>query len=375
VKRTPLSAYRTQHRGGKGKSGMAMKDEDAIVRVFSASTHAPVLFFSSTGKVYKLKVWRLPSANANARGKAFINLLPLDQGESITTVLPLPEDEAAWERLDVMFATTAGDVRRNKLSDFVQVNRAGKIAMKLGEGDHILGVQICTQDDDILITTALGRCIRFAASDVRVFVGRDSTGVRGVRLVEGDTAISMAILRHVEADPAERAAYLRQSAANRAAIGDVLGAEGVEGEAVEIEQEEEVDPATEGQLTPERFIQLGAAEEFILTVTDNGYGKRTSAYDYRLTGRGGQGLIAHNLARGGKLAASFPIHESDEILLVTDSGQLIRTRVDKVRIAARNTQGVTIFRTTGKERVVSVERLEATGDEPSDDMAAEDQGD
>jgi len=236
-------------------------------------------------------------------------------------------------------------------------------------------VQICTQDDDILITTALGRCIRFAASDVRVFVGRDSTGVRGVRLVEGDTAISMAILRHVEADPAERAAYLRQSAANRAAIGDVLGAEGVEGEAVEIEQEEEVDPATEGQLTPERFIQLGAAEEFILTVTDNGYGKRTSAYDYRLTGRGGQGLIAHNLARGGKLAASFPIHESDEILLVTDSGQLIRTRVDKVRIAARNTQGVTIFRTTGKERVVSVERLEATGDEPSDDMAAEDQGD
>ncbi len=375
VKRTPLSAYRTQHRGGKGKSGMAMKDEDAIVRVFSASTHAPVLFFSSTGKVYKLKVWRLPSANANARGKAFVNLLPLDEGEAITTVLPLPEDEAAWERLDVMFATTAGDVRRNKLSDFVQVNRAGKIAMKLGEGDHILGVRICTEADDILLTTALGRCIRFAASDVRVFAGRESTGVRGVRLGEGDVAISMAILRHVEADPAERAAYLRQSAANRMALGDMVAAEGVEAEAAEIEQEEDVDAALEGQLTPERFIQLGAAEEFILTVTDNGFGKRTSAYDYRLTGRGGQGLIAHNLARGGKLAASFPIHESDEVLLVTDSGQLIRTRVDKVRIAARNTQGVTIFRTGDGERVVSVERLEATGDESPEDLAIEDQGD
>jgi DNA gyrase subunit A len=226
-----------------------------------------------------------------------------------------------------------------------------------------------------LLTTALGRCIRFAASDVRVFAGRESTGVRGIRLGDGDVAISMAILRHVEADPAERAAYLRQSAANRMALGDMVAAEGVEAEAAEIEQEEDVDVAAEGQLTPERFIQLGAAEEFILTVTDNGFGKRTSAYDYRLTGRGGQGLIAHNLARGGKLAASFPIHESDEVLLVTDSGQLIRTRVDKVRIAARNTQGVTIFRTGDGERVVSVERLEATGDEPPEDLATEDQGD
>ena len=361
VKRTPLSAYRTQHRGGKGKTGMAMKDEDAVTRIFSASTHAPVLFFSSAGKVYKLKVWKLPNAVANARGKAFINLLPLEPGDRITTVLPLPEDEAQWEKLDVMFATSSGDVRRNKLSDFVQVNRSGKIAMKLGEGEHILGVQLCTEDQDVLLTTALGRCIRFAVGDTRVFQSRESTGVRGVRLASGDEVISMAILRHVEAGPAERAAYLRRAAAARAAIGEADAAEGIEEEAAEIETEE--DAAVEADLSEERYIQLGAAEQFILTVTDNGYGKRTSAYDYRLTGRGGQGLIAHNLARGGKLAAGFPIEESDELLLVTDGGQLIRTRVDAVRIAARNTQGVTIFRTAEGERVVSVERLEAAGED------------
>ena len=360
VKRTPLSAYRTQHRGGKGKTGMSMKEEDAVTRIFAASTHAPVLFFSSAGKVYKLKVWKLPNALANARGKAFINLLPLEQGDRITTVLPLPEDEAAWERLDVVFATSSGDVRRNKLSDFVQVNRSGKIAMKLGEGEHILGVQLCTEDQDVLLTTAQGRCIRFAVSDLRVFQSRESTGVRGVRLAEGDAVISMAILRHVEATAAERAVYLRQSAAARAAIGDVDAAEGVEEEAAEIEAEEGVE--VEAALSPERYAALGAAEQFILTVTDNGYGKRTSAYDYRLSGRGGQGLIAHNLARGGQLAASFPVEESDELLLVTDGGQLIRTRVESVRIAARNTLGVTILRTSGGERVVSVERLEASED-------------
>ncbi len=362
VKRTALSAYRTQHRGGKGKSGMAMKDEDAIVRVFAASTHAPVLFFSSTGKVYKLKVWRLPLAAANARGKAFVNLLPLDSenGEVITTVLPLPEDEASWERLDVMFATSVGDVRRNKLSDFVQVNRAGKIAMKLTAEERILGVQLCTEADDILLTTALGRCIRFAATDVRVFAGRESTGVRGIRLADGDEVISMAILRHVEADPAERTAYLRYVAATAAT-------DAAEGESAEVDvAESEADEAVEAAaLSPERLIELGAAEQFVLTVTDSGYGKRSSAYDYRLTGRGGQGLIAHNLARGGKLAASFPVEPTDEILLVTDGGQLIRTRVEQIRVAARNTQGVTIFRTAEGERVVSVERLE--GSDSADD--------
>ena len=372
VKRTPLSAYRTQHRGGKGRSGINMKDEDAVTRIFAASTHAPVLFFSSAGKVYKLKVWKLPNTAANARGKAFVNLLPLEQGDRITTVLPLPEDEAQWGRLDVVFATSSGDVRRNKLSDFVNVNRAGKIAMKLGEGEHILGVQICTEDQDVLLTTALGRCIRFAVGDMRVFQSRESTGVRGVRLAAGDEVISMAILRHVEASPAERTAYLRQSAAARAAIGDLDAAEGVEEEAAEIEAEEGVEG--DAALSPERYIELGAAEQFILTVTDNGYGKRTSAYDYRLTGRGGQGLIAHNLqGRGGKLAASFPVEDSDELLLVTDGGQLIRTRIEAIRIAARNTQGVTIFRTAG-ERVVSVERLEGVADEGEDEVETGEEG-
>ena len=361
VKRTPLSAYRTQHRGGKGKSGMNMKAEDAITRVFSASTHAPVLFFSSEGKVYKLKVWRLPNTQANARGRSFANLLPIEGGERITSILPLPEDEAAWERLDVMFATTTGGVRRNKLSDFVNVNRAGKIAMKLDEGQHIVGVSLCNSGQDVLLTTALGRCIRFEVEDVRVFAGRDSTGVRGVRLAEGDEVISMAILRHVDASAAERIAYLRHvSAKLRAERADgAEDADGAEAEAAEIEAEEGVEAAEEGAVSQERLIALEAADQLILTVTDAGMGKRTSAYDYRVTGRGGQGLTAYRLLPGSRLAASFPVEEGDELLLVTDGGQLIRTPVAQVRIAARATQGVRILRTGGEERVVSVERLEA----------------
>ena len=360
VKRTALSAYRTQHRGGKGKSGMSMKDEDAVVRVFAASTHAPVLFFSSIGKVYKLKVWRLPLTAPNARGKAFVNLLPLEEGEAITTVLPLPEEEASWDKLDVMFATSAGDVRRNKLSDFVQVNRAGKIAMKLTGGEHIIGVALCSEDQDVLLTTALGRCIRFEATQVRVFAGRESTGVRGIRLAEGDEVISMAMLVHTEATPAERAAYLRYAAGLRAASGDA--AEG-EAETVEAEADEE-EIAAAGDVPQERLIELGAAEQLILTVADTGLGKRTSSYDYRCSGRGGQGLIAHDLTRrGGRLAASFPVEEGDELLLVTDAAQMIRTPVSQVRIAARNTQGVNIFRTAEGERVVSVERLAESSDD------------
>ncbi len=374
VKRTALSSYRTQHRGGKGKSGMAMKDEDAIVRIFSASTHAPVLFFSSEGKVYKLKVWKLPNAVANARGRSFANLLPLEPGERITTILPLPEDEAAWERLDVMFATTTGGVRRNKLSDFTNVNRAGKIAMKLDEGQHLVGVSICNAGQDVFLTTALGRCIRFEVEDVRVFAGRDSNGVRGIRLAEGDEVISMTILRHVDATATERAAYLRYAAQQRAARGEAEDAEGAEAEAVEIEAEEGVDVAAESEVSTERLIELGAADQLILTVTDSGLGKRTSAYDYRVTGRGGQGLTAYSLARlgsGGRLAASFPVEEGDEVLLVTDAGQLIRTPVGQVRIAARATGGVFILRTSGDERVVSVERLEGVAgeDEPSEEPA------
>jgi len=357
VKRTPLTAYRTQHRGGKGRSGMSTKDEDAVTRIFSASTHAPMLFFSSGGKAYKLKVWRLPLGMPTSRGKAFVNLFPIEPGETMTSILTLPEDETSWEALDVMFATRSGGVRRNKLSDFVQINRNGKIAMKLDDGDAIVGVSLCTAADDVLLSSALGRCIRFPVADVRVFAGRDSTGVRGMRLAEGDSVISMAILRGVDATPAERGAYLKHATAMRAA----LNGEGEE-PAAPAEDEEEADGPV--SLSVERIADLGAAEEIVLTVSSEGFGKRTSAYDYRRTGRGGQGLIAQDLSRrGGRLVASFPVEESDEILLVTDQGQLIRVPVAQVRIAGRNTQGVTIFRTGDDEHVVSVERLEGDGGE------------
>jgi DNA gyrase subunit A len=359
VKRTPLAIYRTQHRGGKGRSGMATKDEDAVTRVFSANTHTPMLFFSSGGKAFQLKVWRLPVGTPTSRGKAWVNLLPIEPGESITSILPLPEDEATWDQFDVMFATRSGNVRRNKLSDFIGIKRNGKIAMKLDEGDSIIGVGVCNaEQNDILLTTALGRCIRFATEEVRVFAGRDSTGVRGIRLAEGDSVISMAILRAVPATPAERAAYVKQSNANRRAIG-----EGDDVEDVAAPDDEE-DVADEAALSVERFAQLGAAEEIILTVSTEGYGKRSSAYEFRRTGRGGQGLLAQDLTkRGGRLAASFPVDDSDQILLVTDQGQLIRTPVSQVRMVGRNTSGVIIFRTSADEHVVSVERLADAGED------------
>jgi DNA gyrase subunit A len=361
VKRTPLTTYRTQHRGGKGRAGMATKEEDAVTRVFSASTHAPMLFFSSGGKAYKTKVWRLPLGGPTSRGKAFVNLFPIEHGETMTSILTLPEDETTWAALDVMFATRSGTVRRNKLSDFVNVNRNRKIAMKLDPGDSIIGVALCRSDEDVLLTSALSRCIRFPVDDVRVFAGRESTGVRGIRLAEGDTVISMAILRAVGATPAERQAFLKHMAAMRKARGE---GDGAEEEAVEAPDEAE---AIEGDavLSVERIAALEAAQEMILTVSSEGFGKRTSAYDYRRTGRGGQGLVAHDLSkRGGRLVGSFPVEDSDELLLVSDAGQLIRVPVAQIRIAARNTQGVTIFRTADDEHVVSVERLEggAEGD-------------
>ncbi len=365
VKRTPLATFRLQNRGGKGRSGMSTKEEDAVTRVFSASTHTPMLFFSSGGKVYKMKVWRLPVGAATARGKAFVNLFPIEPGETMTSILPLPEDEAAWEGMDVMFATRSGDVRRNRLSDFVQINRNGKIAMKLADGDAIVGVALCRADDDVLLTTALARCIRFPVEDVRVFAGRESTGVRGIRLADGDTVISMAILRAVDATPAEREAYLKHAAAMRRATGEAADDDG--GEPAVSDEAEEPAEAGEVALSPERIGALAAAEQLVLTVSSEGFGKRTSAYDYRRTGRGGQGLIAHDLTkRGGRLVASFPVDESDEILLVSDQGQLIRVPVAQVRIAGRNTQGVTIFRKAEDEHVVSVERIEGGEEGPGD---------
>jgi len=365
VKRTPLSIYRTQHRGGKGRSGMATKEEDAVTRVFSANTHTPMLFFSSGGKAYQLKVWRLPLGTPTSRGKAFVNLLPIEPGESVTSILALPEDEAAWDQYDVMFATRSGGARRNKLSDFIGIKRNGKIAMKLDEGDAIVDVAVCRpQVNDVLLTTALGRCIRFAVDEVRVFAGRESTGVRGVRLAEGDSVISMAILRAVEATPAERQAYLKHAKAMRVARG-----EAEEGEENGAADDDDVEPADQdAALALDRLAHLEAAEEFILTVSTEGFGKRTSAYDYRRTGRGGQGLIAQDLTkRGGRLAGSFPVDEGDEILLVSDQGQLIRVPVNQVRIAGRNTQGVIIFRKGEDEHVVSVERLPDQGEDDAGD--------
>ena len=366
VKRTPLATYRTQHRGGRGRSGMSTKNEDAVTRVFSASTHAPMLFFASNGKAYKLKVWRLPLGTPTSRGKAFINLFPIEPGETMTSILTLPEDEAVWGSLDVMFATRSGHVRRNKLSDFAQINRNGKIAMKPDEGDAIVGVSLCVSADDILLTTALGQCIRFSADDVRVFAGRESTGVRGVRLAEGDSVISMAVLHGVDATPAERTAYLKHATAMRSA------ASGEEADAPPVDEDEDGLGEAAEALSIERLAYLDAAEEFVLTVSSEGFGKRTSAYDYRRTGRGGQGLKAHDLSRrGGRLVASFPVEDSDEILLVTDQGQLIRVPVGQIRIAGRNTQGVTIFRTAENEHVVSVERLEGGADQTDGEAQGE----
>ena len=372
VKRTPLATYRTQHRGGRGRSGMSTKEEDAVTRVFSASTHAPMLFFASSGKAYKLKVWRLPLGTPTSRGKAFVNLFPIEPGETMTSILALPEEEAVWDSLDVMFATRSGRVRRNKLSDFVQINRNGKIAMKLDgdesmAGDAIVGVSLCTAADDVLLTSALGRCIRFSVDEVRVFAGRESTGVRGIRLADDDSVISMAVLHGVDATPAERSAYLRHASAMRSAAGGEDLDAGID-EADEADGDEE-------SLSLERLARLGGAEEFVLTVSSEGFGKRTSAYDYRRSGRGGQGLIAHDLSRrGGRLVASFPVEDADEILLVTDQGQLIRVPVGQVRIAGRNTQGVTIFRTADNEHVVSVERLEGEAGEGAAPEPADSQG-
>ncbi|MDZ5448692.1 DNA gyrase subunit A [Labrys sp. ZIDIC5] len=354
VKRVPLSTYRAQHRGGKGRSGMQTKEEDFVTYLFVANTHTPVLFFSSKGRVYKEKVWRLPLAAPQARGKAFINLLPIEADERITSIMPLPEDENQWATLHIMFATSSGTVRRNDLSDFVQVNRAGKIAMKLEEGEQIRDVSICTEADDVLLTTALGQCIRFPVPDVRVFKGRDSMGVRGIRLEGEDTVIAMDIIAHREISPEERSAYFKM---RRAVAGETEnGDNGVE------DTEETSDTSVE--ISTERYAQLSAEEQFILTISENGYGKRSSSYEYRITGRGGKGIVAMAVnQRNGKLVSSYAVEHSDQIMLVTDGGQLIRCPVEGIRIVGRGSQGVIVFNTAEGEKVVSVERVSDEGDE------------
>ena len=354
VKRVPLSTYRAQKRGGKGRGGMQVREEDFVSRLFVASTHTPVLFFSSQGKVYKEKVWRLPLAAPQARGKALINILPLDVGETITSIMPLPEDEKTWAQLDVMFATRSGNVRRNKLSDFEKIRPSGIIAMKLDAGDAIVDVAICTETDDVLLTTAAGQCIRFAVPEVRVFAGRTSDGVRGIALAKDDHVISMSILHHMDASSEERVAYLKRANAIRRGTveEEAAAASAPEGE----DEAEAVGAAIE--LGEQRYVELSAAEQFVLTVADRGFGKRSSSYEYRTTRRGGKGIVAMNVtAKTGRLVASFPVEEADQDMLVTDQGKLIRTGVSGIRIAGRATQGVIVLDTAEDEKVVSVERL------------------
>ncbi len=364
IKRVPLSAYRAQNRGGKGRTGMATRDEDFVSRLFVANTHTPVLFFTSRGIAYKLKVWRLPLAQANARGKALINILPLEQGERVTSIMPLPEDETTWADLYIMFATTRGTVRRNSLADFVEVRQNGKIAMKLDDGEAIVGVETATANDDVLLTTAQGQAIRFPLEEVRVFKGRDSMGVRGIALAEGDRVISMAVINHSDATAEQRVAYLKMSRA-------------VRGEEESEENGTDEADVVAGALDQERYAQMSAIEQFILTISENGYGKRTSSHEYRITGRGGKGIVAMAVnKRNGNLVASFPVSEDDQIMLISDGGQTIRLPVggDKpIRIVSRGSQGVIVFDTAEDEKVVSVERIsEAEGEEGENGDGAED---
>jgi len=355
IKRTPLAEYRVQGRGGKGRSGMATRDEDFVTSLFAASTHAWLLFFSSTGMAYKLKVWRLPEARIAGKGKAMVNLLPLAEGEHITTILPLPENEAEWEKLNVVFATRSGDVRRNALSDFAQVNKNGKIAMKLEPGDGIVGVATCTEGDDFLLTTCGGKTIRFPVTDVRVFKGRDSTGVRGIKLASGDAVVSLALLYHSDATSAEARAYLKQASTMRRAES---------GEAeTPVEAEDDAEEGVEETtLTPERYAQLGAREQFVLTMSQNGYGKRSSSYEYRVTGRGGSGIVAIGMGKkNSAVIAGFPVEDSDDLMLISDAGQTIRVAVSGISIQGRAAQGVTVFRVDDGEKVVSVERIADAG--------------
>jgi DNA gyrase subunit A len=352
IKRTPLAEYRVQGRGGKGRAGMSTREEDFVTHIFSANSHAWLVFFSSTGMAYKMKVWRLPEARIQGRGKAMVNLLPLSEGERITSILPLPENEAEWEKLNVVFANKKGDVRRNLLSDFVNINRNGKIAMKFeASDDGIVGVQTCTELDDVLLTSRLGKCIRFPLTDVRVFKGRDSTGVRGIKLAENDEVVSLSLLHHSDATSAEARSYLKQSAAaRRAATGE---------EPIEEVADDADDGTEEATLTPERYAEMGAREQFVLAISESGFGKRSSSYEYRVTGRGGSGIVALDMGRKNHaIVAAFPVEEGDDLMLISDQGQIIRVPVAGVSIQRRGSGGVTIFRVEENERVVSVERIE-----------------
>ncbi|AMJ47120.1 DNA gyrase subunit A [Cereibacter sphaeroides] len=350
IKRTPLAEFRSQRRGGKGLASMATKEDDVVTTLFVANTHTQLLFFTTDGMVYDLKCWRLPLGGRTAKGKAIVNILPIATGISIAALMKIDEPEEEWDRLQVVFATSEGDVRRNRLSDFTNVKRNGKIAMKLPEGVSLVNVSICDEQDDVMMVTALGRAIRFSTTDVRVFSGRDSTGVRGIRLASGDRVVSMSVIRHFEADPAERAAYLKQ----RRLMAGVTE---------EAEADEEEDAVEAGQLSPTRYAEMSAAEDLILTITARGLGKISSSHDYPVRGRGGQGVTAFEKSmRGGQLVASFPVEMSDQVMLATSGGQSIRVPVEQISFRSRSAGGVRVFDTGASEEVVSVARIADAGD-------------
>ncbi len=363
VKRVPLDTYRAQRRGGKGRSGMSMKDDDFISDLFVASTHTPILFFTSRGIVHRMKVYQIPLATPQSRGKAIVNLLPLEKDENVNVYMRMPEDEDIWNDLDIMFATSHGSIRRNKLSDFKNIRSNGLIAMKLDDDEKLVSVKICREDEDVMLATKMGKAIRFPVTDIRVFAGRTSTGVRGVKMKDkNDEVISMSILKHVDVTADERNAYLKMASAM---LGD--DAEGMDVEETDLE------------LTPDRFQELLDGEQILLTVSNKGYGKRTSAYEYRVSGRGGMGVANMSLTKknGGEVVATFPVTDSHQIMLVTDQGKLIRTPVENIRTTGRSAQGVTIFKVGDDENVVSVAWLVQDDEEESeseDDLnaAAED---
>ncbi|MEM9426128.1 MAG: DNA gyrase subunit A [Pseudomonadota bacterium] len=360
IKRTALAEFRAQKRGGKGLSGGSLKEDDVVTTLFVANTHTQLLFFTTDGMVYKLKTWRLPLGGRTSRGKAIVNILPIPTGVSIAAIMPVDRDENEWDQLQIFFATTQGDVRRNALSDFTNVKSNGKIAMKLPDEVSLVNARICTEDDDIMLVTGLGRAIRFPTTEVRVFKGRDSTGVRGIKLADGDKVVSMSVIRHFEADPAERAAYLKQRRLMAGAPDE------------EVEADEDEDAVAEGQLSPERYAEMSAAENLILTISTRGAGKLSSSHDYPVRGRGGQGVMAMDKAmRGGPLVASFPVEMGDQIMLATSTGQSIRVPVDGISFRSRSAGGVRVFNTSEGEKVVSVawiaEQDEDDGDESETD--------
>ena len=350
IKRTPLAEFRAQNRGGKGLASMQTKDDDVVTTLFVANTHTWLLFFTTDGMVYKLKTWRLPLAGRTAKGKALVNILPIQNGITIAALMPVDVPEEDWGNLQIVFATSDGDVRQNDLSDFTNVKRNGKIAMNLPEGITLVNAAIADDQDDVMLVTEAGRAIRFSTTEIRVFKSRGSTGVRGIRLAEGDHVVSMSIIRHFEATPEEREAYLKQRRLMAGITED------------DTDDEEEHVPA--GQLSPERYAEMSAAEDLILTVTKGGSGKLSSSHDYPVRGRGGMGVKAISPGpRGGRIIASFPVETSDPIMLATSSGQSIRTPVEQVSFRSRSAGGVKIFAIGADEEVVSVARVADQGDE------------